>query len=426
MGILLDKFRETVAKNKDPRMREEGDMDVLYSTGFPCFDFINGCKIKVHDEKNNQKYSYYSLGVTDGAGCMLIGRSGCGKTTLAIQMAANITRNFENSEIFHDDIEGGVTENRRMILTRWSPEMMKAKYRYRNKGITAENFYETLSMIKDIKLENYENLIYNTGYVDMFGNPIYKLPPTVYILDSVAMLMPEKYSDEDELSGSMAATAAAKTNSALFKRIIPMLKAANIILITINHITDAISINPMQRKKAAVSYLKPDEAIGGGKAVTYLTNLMLRLDDVTKLKEGEGMDVAGSIVDLQIIKSRSGRAGSVCSLVFDQRYGFDSDLSLFLLLKNEKRINGAGAYLYIGDHNDMKFRQSELKTKLATDPAFAEIFMNEAIDCLKSKINDTPDFLDDINAPSNEKARPRSISDSINDIINKHKIIEEI
>ena len=41
MGALLEKFRQNVAKNKDPRMREEGDMDVLYSTGFPCFDFIN-------------------------------------------------------------------------------------------------------------------------------------------------------------------------------------------------------------------------------------------------------------------------------------------------------------------------------------------------------------------------------------------------
>ena len=187
-------------------------------------------------------------------------------------------------------------------------------------------------------------------------------------------------------------------------------------MITINHITDAISINPMQRKKAAVSYLKPDEAIGGGRAVTYLTNLMLRLDDVTKLKEGEGMDVAGSIVDLQIIKSRSGRAGSTCSLVFDQQRGFDSDLSLFLLLKNEKRINGAGAYLYIGDHDEKKFRQSELKEKLATDPEFAQIFMDEAIDCLKSKVNDTPDFLDDINAPI-------SISDNITSTISN--LIEE-
>lgn len=417
MGILLDKFRQTVSKNKDPRMKDEGSMEVLYSTGFPCFDFINGCKIRVNDEKTNRKFSYYSLGVTEGSGCMLIGRSGCGKTTFAIQMASNIVRPFENAEIYHDDIEGGSTENRRRYLAKFSTTEYRDRYRYRNKGITAENFYQTLSLIKDLKLELYDDLIYDTGYVDTFGNPLYRLPPTCYILDSIAMLMPEKYGEEEELSGQMSATAAAKTNTALFKRIIPMLKAANIILITINHITDAVSINPMQRKKAAVSYLKPDEAIGGGKAITYLTNLMLRFDDNTKLKADEGLGIPGSLVDVQIVKSRSGRAGNTCTLVFDQDNGFDSDLSLFVLLKNEKRINGAGAYLYIGNHDEKKFRQSELKEKLANDPEFAEIFINEAIDCLKSKVNDTPDFLEDINTP-------KSISDSITSSISTMMIEE--
>ena len=419
MGILLNRFREIVAKDKDPRMKSEGEFDVLYSTGFPCFDFINGCKIRVNDKKNGKKFSYYSLGVTDGSGCMLIGRSGCGKTTFAVQMAANIVRPFPEGQIFHDDIEGGITEVRKQILTRWTPEQIKEKYRYRNTGVTAENFYQTLSLIKDIKLENYKDILYDTGKFDNFGNPIYKLVPTVYILDSIALLMPEKFSDEEELSGSMSATAGAKTNSMLFKRVIPMLKAANIILITINHITDAIDINPMQRKKAAVSYLKQGEAIGGGKAVTYLTNLMLRFDDNTKLKEGEGLGIPGSLVDIGIVKSRSGKAGSSCTLVFNQDTGFDSDLSLFVLFKNHKRINGAGAYLYIGDHSDKKFRQSELKEKLATDPEFAKIFMDEALSVLKPMVNDTPDFLDDINAINST-----SISDRLNQSIGE-MIVDE-
>lgn len=398
MGLLLDQVREKVAKHKDPRMRNEGTFDVLYPTGFPCFDFINGCKIKVDDKKNNKKFSYYSVGITDGSGCMLIGRSGCGKTTLAVQMAANIARQFENSEIYHDDIEGGITAIRRKTLTGWSDQTIKEKYRYRNTGITAENFYETLSLIKDIKLANYNDLLYDTGFFDTFGEPIYKLAPTLYILDSIALLMPEKFTEEEELSGSMSATAGAKTNSMLFKRVIPMLKAVNIILISINHITDKIDINPMQKSKSSVAYLKQGEAIGGGKAVTYLANLMIRCDDNTKLKQGEGLDIPGSLVDLEIVKSRSGRAGSKCTLVFNQDTGFDSDLSIYVLLKTEKRINGAGAYLYIGDHSDKKFRQSELKEKLATDEEFASIFINEAISVLKEKVNDSPDFLDDINA----------------------------
>lgn len=415
MGTLMTKFRETVAKHKDPRMKSEGEFDVLYPTGFPSFDFINGTKIHVNDQKTGKHYSYYSVGVTDGSACMLIGRSGCGKTTFAVQMAANITRPFPEAEIFHDDIEGGITETRKKVLTRWSDEMLKERYRYRNSGVTAENFYETLNLIKDIKLSDYDAYSYDTGVVDTFGNPVTKLVPTCYILDSIALLMPEKYTDEEELSGQMSATAAAKTNSALFKRIIPMLKAANIILITINHITQTINMNPYQMQKASVSYLKPDEAIGGGRVITYLSNLMLRFDDNSKLKPDDGLKVDGSLVDVQIVKSRSGKAGSTCTLVFDKANGFDSDLSLYILLKNNKMINGAGAYLYIGDRKDKQFRQSELKNKLANDPEFAQIFMQAAIEILKTKVSDAPDY--------ETQEPPKTISDSIMAQLNQ--IIEE-
>ena len=126
----------------------------------------------------------------------------------------------------------------------------------------------------------------------------------------------------------------------------------------------------------------------GGRAITYLTNLLLRFDDNSKLKGEEGLGINGSVVDVQIIKSRTGRAGNTCSLVFDFERGFDPELSLYLLLKNKKRINGAGAYLYIGDHTDMKFSQKNLKEKLATDPEFARVFTEEAVSILKTMVTE--------------------------------------
>ena len=80
-----------------------------------------------------------------------------------------------------------------------------------------------------------------------------KMQPDVYILDSAAMLIPEKFSEEEELSGSMSSTAAAKSNTISFKRIIPQLKACNIILIMINHINDDVSFMP---KKPDLAWLK--------------------------------------------------------------------------------------------------------------------------------------------------------------------------
>ena len=74
-------------------------------------------------------------------------------------------------------------------------------------------------------------------------------------------------------------------------------------------------------------------------------------------------------------------------MVFNQAEGFDADLSLFLELKNAKRVNGAGAYLYFGDRSDLKFAQKNFKEKLNTDEEFREVFINEALKYLKEDLD---------------------------------------
>jgi len=394
-GLLAQRFRESVSKLKDFRMKSETEFDVGYSTGFLTFDFANGTM--VHVRSNTKDMKYHSVGITDGSMVMVIGRSGCGKTTFCIQSASNIVRPFKTSCVFEDNIEGGLTATRRATLSRFNSEELKDRFICRNSGITAENFYERVKMIHDLKINNRADYEYDTGLCDDMGNRIYKLEPTVYILDSIALLMPEKYTEEDELSGQMAATAAAKANTAIFKRIIPMLKAANIILFVINHITQKVNLNPMMMTKAQVSYLKPDETLPGGAAIVYLSNLMLRFDDKSKLKAEEGLGINGALVDITFVKSRNNRAGTVATLVFNQEYGYDEELSEYILLKNNGRINGAGAFLYIGNHSELKFAQKNFKEKLHTDPEFAKIFYDEVINVLMTNMKDnTEAFSSDI------------------------------
>ena len=260
MSLLVDMFRKSVEKSKDYRMKVETETPVGYSTGFLTFDFRNGTT-SISQHPDGTKHEYYSIGLADGSMVMIIGRSGCGKTTWAIQAAGNIVKPFPNSAIYHDDIEGGMNNTRLYKLAGMSPEVASKKYIHRNTGITCENFYARVKMIHDIKLANREEFEYDTGIYNELGERVFKLQPTVYILDSLALMMPESNVEEEELGGQMSTTAAAKMNAKVFRQIIPMLKAANIILLVINHITQAISINPMQRKKAQVSYLKIDESI---------------------------------------------------------------------------------------------------------------------------------------------------------------------
>lgn len=384
-SLLATQFRKAVSKSKDSRMRDEASIDVCYPTGFLNFDFLNGAIINVAPDPtdHSKDFKYYSAGIPDGSLVMCIGRSGCGKTTAVVQMAANIIRPFPNSCIFHDDIEGGITTARRKVLTGFTDEELEARYIIRNSGITAENFYARIKQIYDLKMENEAEMTYDTGLMDPYGKRIYKMVPTVYILDSLALLMPEKFTDEEELSGQMSATAAAKTNSMSFKRIIPMLKKANIILFIINHITTKIEINPMMHTKGQLSYLKQGEEIPGGRTVNYLANVFMRFDDNSKLKDSEGFGITGNLVDITLIKSRNSRAGQATTMVFNQSLGFDPELSLFIMLKNCGRIRGAGAYLYIDDHDDIKFAQKNFKSILAESEALQEYFLTAVSEELK-------------------------------------------
>lgn len=370
MGLLADRFRAQMAKTKDPRM-EEANADVLYPTGFLPFDFLNG--YRVHVKSETEDFWYNSVGIVDGSSVSFAGRSGSGKTTAAIQMAANIVRPFPEATIFFDDIEGGSNATRRELLTHFTPEECQQRIIYRNTAVSAENFYKRIASIYEIKMNNRADFEYDTGKLDSQGNKIYKLIPTVYILDSLAMLTPEKLTEEEELSGQMSTTATAKTNTAVFKRIVPKLKAANIILFTINHINDKIEVNSFTHTKSQVSFLKPGETLPGGKAALYLANNLIRVDDGAKLKETDGLGINGKIVDFEIIKSRTNAAGRSVPMVFDFTNGFDDILSLFMFLKSTGAII-TGATCYLRGHEDMKFRQRDFKNKLFNDPEFAKAF----------------------------------------------------
>ena len=370
MGLLADRFRAQMAKTKDPRM-EEAVADVLYPTGFLPFDFLNG--YRVHVKSETEDFWYNSVGIVDGSSTTVCGRSGAGKTTVALQMAANIVRPFPEATIFFDDIEGGSNATRRELLTHFTPEEAEQRIIYRNTAVSAENFYKRIASIYEIKMNNRADFEYDTGKLDSRGNKIYKLIPTVYILDSLAMLTPEKLTEEEELSGQMSTTATAKTNTAAFKRIVPKLKAANIILFTINHINDKIEVNAFTHTKSQVSFLKPGETLPGGKAALYLANNLIRVDDGAKLKETDGLGINGKIVDFEIIKSRTNAAGRSVPMVFDFPSGFDDILSLFMFLKSTGAII-TGATCYLRGHEDMKFRQRDFKNKLFNDPEFAKAF----------------------------------------------------
>jgi hypothetical protein len=127
----------------------------------------------------------------------------------------------------------------------------------------------------------------------------------------------------------------------------------------------------------------------GGNTPIYLANNIIRFDDGSKLKEGEVFDLDGNITEVTLVKSRTNKAGQSVPLVFSQSDGFDADLSMFMFLKQRGVLNGAGAYLYLGDRSDMKFSQKQFKNKLNTDSEFRSVFNTIVLEEMKSMLSDT-------------------------------------
>lgn len=225
---LINLFKQEAIKQKKPELARSSRTPLGFPTGLDLLDFKNGMAVYPDGHK-----PYMSLGITEGTYVMWIGASGSGKTTVALQSAFEIIKPYEKGVIFHYDLETATTKSRVKKLTGASNEYLKEHYFHKDTGITSENFYETIRMISKLKQENREEYEVHTGRYDEEGEEIVILAPTVMILDSLPLLVPEKITEEEELSGQMSRTSAAKMNAAVFRQILPELKKSNIILYVI-------------------------------------------------------------------------------------------------------------------------------------------------------------------------------------------------
>ena len=141
-----------------------------------------------------------------------------------------------DSNLYIDDIEKSLNQARREFLLGMTQDEIKNHVKIRTDGITTESLYERISIIANDKISNKKEYTYDTGKYDPYGNIIFKLVPTVYVIDSLAMLMPEDVLDKEDLGTNATGMSTAKVNTMLFKKITQLCTSANIILININHI----------------------------------------------------------------------------------------------------------------------------------------------------------------------------------------------
>ena len=401
---LLEKFKEDMSKSKVKGANNEASFDVAYSTGFFSLDMLNGQRIFVDNDELNLHFSYISGGLLDGSTNAFIARSGVGKSTITLQIASSIIipfiREGYDCNLFIDDIEKSLNQARREFLLGLTQEEIKNHVKIRTEGITTENVYERISSIAREKIENKKEYLYDTGKYDPYGVRIFKLVPTVYVIDSLAMLMPEDVLDKDDLGTNATGMSTAKVNTMLFKKITQLCTEANIILININHILPKPQLGFIP-EQSDVDGLKTDERMAGARTTVYISNNIFRLDDSTTLKEDKDYGINGKVVKCTLIKSRTNATRRSVPLIFDKSAGkYDNELSLLHLLKEEGKLSGIGNRVHLESCPDVTFSLKNFREVLSESDELQTSFTKEAFDTLLPYVSNTKVIAADKNSLS--------------------------
>jgi RecA/RadA recombinase len=310
-------------------------------SGVIIWDTLNGKKEKYSDGTTKLK-----LGVTGGRIYCFSGPTSTGKTSIALDLAYDIVKDYENGHIYLMDFEHAFEPIRVQQLTGLYIDEIPDKFDlidtvgkkslFDEPGdrdpITVSSIGKLVRQIHDFKLSHKAELL---TIID--GESYFE--PTIIILDSIAATITDKQQEEGD-SNNMTGATRAKDLGETFNILNPLLAPANITLFLINHLHDDVQTG-MTPKAAILRDLKQGENLPGGKALNYLigTNVILRRGP--KIKEDKGYGIDGNYIDMLLAKSRGAATGKLRSLIFVPEKGFLWDLSLFdYLVDNDKLVGG--------------------------------------------------------------------------------------
>ena len=381
-------LQQLLEKNDKKGLFRSTTTNLGFPTGFMPLDYRNGYRVYVYDDNDKVVGQYNNVGIFGGSFNTVIGKSGSAKTTLTVQMAANIARYCMDRfripcDIHHIDAERASNITRIKNVIQLPIQAMKAIYKLNDRITYIEDIYDYITDICAMKAANRELFYVNSGFRDEFQNEIWMYVPSIIIIDSLpsiatrdgAKLKKSGKKDEDvevleDLQTGTYANRVAKAISRFYKQTLPLVKEFNLIVFAINHINKKIEIGGMPTQPQTM-YLKMDESLPCGFAPIYYAHNIFKIVTRGKLTMEKDF-VDGFVGSIELLKSRSNKAGKSCELIYDQASGFDIVLSLVHYLKSIDMIGGRNPYCYIKGFEDQKFDMRKVREHCAENPALLQ------------------------------------------------------
>ena len=356
MGFLSNALKKIDKKG----LMNEAAPVIGYPTLLYPFDYRNGYQVNVHDEDGNVIDRWANVGIFSGSFITITGKTNTAKTALAIYMSSEICRPYDEAEIHLLDIEGSSNISRVIQLLNYDYDDVKSKLNYHDEFQYIEDVFEFITEIGNTKLANKDVFATDFTHKNEFGVKRAAYAPTVIIVDSLPMLMTRDLEGIEGMASQMYNARRTIQISQFYKRLRPIMRRANIICMVINHLNFKMETSAFAKTQAQIMYMKQDEAMPGGNAPLYLAQTVIKMVSCGKYTmEKDGFD--GFAIRLELIKSKTNRAGTSCIIVYDAEHGFDKYRTMFEFLKDNGLIEGRNPYLYISGFPDMKFSSKNFR-----------------------------------------------------------------
>ena len=363
MGYLSD----TLQKIDKKGLLSDATPLVGYPTMLLPLDFRNGYQVNVYDDTGNIVDRWANIGLFGGTFITVTGKTSTAKTAYCVQAGAEMCRPYEAAELHLLDIEGSSNVSRIMKLIDYDFKDIQAKFQYHDEFQYIEDIFDYINAMAEVKLNNREIFESEIKHRNEFGVMKKTLVPTVIIIDSLPMLVTKDLEGLEGMAGQTYDSRKARVISQFYKRLRPVIKRANITVMMINHLNSKIEINPFAKSQSQIMYMKQDEAMPGGNAPLYLAQTVLKFkSNGSFTKEKDGFD--GFSINVQIIKSKTNRAGTTCNIIYDAEYGFDRYRTLYEFMKEIGLIEGRNPYLYIKGFPELKFASKDFRNACLEKP----------------------------------------------------------
>lgn len=389
-------------------------VDYCYPTGISVIDYALGYRVNVRDSSGKIIKQRVCLGLQTGSINVLTGPTQSFKTTIGTQMSANIAY-AHNGNIIHIDAENRLSLQRAKTLTRLPESWFTGKYpRYtiKNGAIGYDTLQNYVTEIYERKMSARTLLLKDTGEVDDQNQPIWLMPPTVLFLDSISDVIAKEYDMRDrkewdkqkEMRSNTDGMQNAKTLKGVLSDILPMMKEANIIMLTIAHENANVAMTAFAGPKKQFQYGNKDVKVSGGRSLEYNTSALMTL--TAEIKEDsryhinsdgfEGNTILFEPTKVSTNESGNAKTGLGFRIVIDKRLnGADNIRTLVKFLEDRGRIKGdRRGYKVIsptGEDMSDKFSWKNIYEDLKNNPVAYKTFMLTAKEELEKLLADAPD-----------------------------------